>query len=63
MYYTVKQISMRHPGFFEGALRGLIFNEKENGFSSCVCRPPGVRKVLIHEQSFEKWIRSNHQSS
>ena len=63
MYLTVKQTSMRYPAFSESSLRDLIHNEHKNGFSCCVFRPPGMRKVLIYIPSFEAWIRKNHESS
>lgn len=58
-YYTVKEMSMRYPAFPEGSFRWLIFNADKNGFDKCVFRPPSIRKVLIDELEFLKWLKSN----
>lgn len=57
--YTVKEMSMRYPAFPEGSFRWLIFNAHKNGFDKCIVRPPGIRKVLIDELEFLKWLKSN----
>jgi hypothetical protein len=57
--YSVKEMAMRYPAFPEGSLRWLIFNADKNGFDKCVFRPPGIRKVLIDELEFLKWLKSN----
>jgi hypothetical protein len=50
-----RKIPEVYPGAFtEAAVRWLIFNEKENGFSRCVRRLG--RKVLIDLDQFESWI-------
>jgi hypothetical protein len=51
---TVKQLPSHYPAFSEGAIRWLIFNEKENGFNRCVRRIG--RKILIDLNKFESWI-------
>lgn len=45
-----------HPWPPPGGLRYLIFHEKANGFSSCVVRIG--RKVLIDEEAFFAWVKS-----
>lgn len=60
-FYTVKEMSMRYPSFSEGSFRWLIFNADKNGFDKCVFRPPSIRKVLIDELEFLKWLKSNHE--
>lgn len=57
--YSVKEMSMRYPAFPEGSFRWLIFNADKNGFDKCIVRPPGIRKVLIDELEFLKWLKSN----
>ncbi len=52
---TVRTIPNLYPDVFsESSIRWLIFNEKTNGFSSCVRRLG--RKVLIDLDEFESWI-------
>lgn len=51
----VKKIPIIYPdSFTESAVRWLIFNENQNGFSRCVRRIG--RKVLIDLDQFESWI-------
>lgn len=47
-----------HPWPPEGGLRHLIFHEHENGFSDCVVRIG--RRVLIDEERFFAWARSQN---
>lgn len=56
-FYTVKQMSMRHPAFSEPSLRALIFNAEKDGLAPAIVRVK--RKVLIHELMFLRWIRDN----
>jgi len=58
-FYTVKEMAMRYPSFPEGSFRWLIFNADKNGFDKCVVRPPSIRKILIDELEFLKWLKSN----
>ena len=52
---TVKNLPQYYEGAFtQAGIRWLIFNEKSNGFSSCVRRVG--RKVLIDLDAFEHWI-------
>lgn len=52
---SVKQMPFHYSGAFtESSIRWLIFNEKANGFYTCVRRIG--RKVLIDLDEFEKWI-------
>jgi len=55
-FFTVRQLSQKHPAFPEGGLRWLIFNEHQNGFFKCVRRVG--RKVLIEENAFLDWLDS-----
>jgi hypothetical protein len=51
----VKKIPEYYNGAFsEASIRWLIFNEKINGFSKCLCRVG--RKILIDLDNFESWI-------
>ncbi len=54
-YSSVKETAKTYSdAFSEASLRWIIFNEKTNGFSSCVKRIG--RKVLIDLDQFEAWI-------
>jgi hypothetical protein len=53
-FYTVKQIPSYYPAFTESSIRYLIFNQKQNGFDSCI-RKIG-KKILIDADDFENWI-------
>jgi hypothetical protein len=54
---TVKKTAELYPNAItEPAIRWLIFNEKSNGFSTCIRRLG--RKILIDLDSFEHWIDS-----
>lgn len=58
---TPKKLPELYPGVFtEASIRWLIFNEKTNGFCSCVRRVG--RKVLIDLDEFESWIRKQGSS-
>ncbi len=46
--------SAHHPYPTTSALRSLVFNEHQNGFSKCVRRVG--RRVLISERDFFKWL-------
>jgi len=57
----VKKIPELYPGAFsEAAIRWLIFNEDENGFSCCVRRIG--KKVLLDLDQFESWIDEQRRS-
>ncbi len=58
-FYSVREMSMRYPSFPQGSFRWLIFNADTNGFHKCVVRPQGIRKVLIDELEFLKWLKYN----
>jgi len=60
-FYTVKQMTMRYPAFSESSFRSLIFNAKDNGFETCLIRPPGIRRVLIDENKFHAWLKSTDE--
>ncbi len=53
---TTKNIPLKYPdaNITESSIRWLIFNAKENGFSTCVVRMG--RKVLIDLDRFEAWL-------
>lgn len=53
---TVKNVPAKYPdaNFTQSSIRWLIFNAKDNGFSSCIVRIG--RKVLIDLDSFEDWL-------
>ncbi len=53
---TIKNVPSKYPdaNFTESGLRWLVFNAKDNGFSSCIVRIG--RKVLIDLARFENWL-------
>lgn len=53
-FATVKQTAEIYPAITQSGLRWLIFNQKTNGFNSCIRRLG--RKILIDLDLFEKWI-------
>lgn len=53
---TVAQFSKEHPAFSQPCLRHLIFNAKNNGFSSVIRRIGS--KILIDEESFFDWVQA-----
>lgn len=53
-YVTIKQLIKLEPAFKAGGIRSLIFNEKKNGFSSCIRRVG--RKILIDLGEFKKFV-------
>lgn len=57
---TVKQHAEKHPAFSEGALRMYIFHEKQNGLSKSGAIVRIGRKVLIDEEKFFDWVRSQN---
>lgn len=59
---TVKRTAeLYSKALTEPAIRWLIFNEKKNGFSSCIRRIG--RKILIDLDSFENWIDTQGQNA
>ncbi len=61
-FATVKQVAeLYSKALTEPAIRWLIFNEKKNGFSSCIRRIG--RKILIDLDSFENWIDTQGQNT
>jgi len=54
-------MTMRYPAFSESSFRSLIFNAKDNGFETCLIRPPGIRRVLIDENKFHAWLKSTDE--
>jgi len=48
-----------HANFTQSSIRWLLFNSKENGFSSCVVRVG--RRVLIDLDLFESWLDNQSQ--
>lgn len=55
-FIPVAKWNDHHPWPPVGGLRWLIFHEKSNGFSKCVVRVG--RNVLIDEDAFVDWMRS-----
>ncbi|KKM52635.1 hypothetical protein LCGC14_1554730 [marine sediment metagenome] len=55
-YYTVSQLSQKHPAFSIGSLRSIIFNRDKNGFNKVIRRIG--RKILLSEEDFLEWIES-----
>ena len=56
-FSTVEQLAAKYPAFTIGSLRWLLFNREHNGLNSAVVQLG--RKVLIDEQAFIAWLRSN----
>lgn len=57
---TVKETAKIYgSAFTESAIRWLIFNEKENGFSCCVRRIG--KKVVLDLDQFESWVDKQGQ--
>jgi hypothetical protein len=56
---TVNQFTQEHPWPPIGGLRWLIFHEKSNGFHKVVVRIG--RRVLLDEDAFFTWAKSNGQ--
>lgn len=57
-YMTVKQFCENYPAFKTGGIRGLIFNEHENGLAKSGAIVRMGRKVLINSQKFFEWLES-----
>ena len=54
-FYSVKAFVRRHSGCLtEGALRALIFHDKDGFATKCVRRLG--RKVVIDEAAFFQWL-------
>lgn len=58
-FFTVRQLSEEYPAFTVAAIRALIADSEDNGFSVCM-RRIGV-KILINTDEFEKWIEEHKQ--
>ncbi len=56
-FSTVEQMAAKYPSFTVGSLRWLLFNRENNGLATAVVQLG--RKVLIDEQAFVAWLRSN----
>ena len=55
---TVKQFNQRHPAFPEGGLRHRIFHAETNGLLESGVIVRNGRRVLIDEEKFFEWLRS-----
>jgi len=60
---TVRQFSQKHPAFPEGGLRYRIFNSKANGLSQSGAIVRNGRRLLIDEERFFYWLRSDQAAS
>ena len=56
VYLTVNQFCEKHTAFTLGGMRGLIFNEHQNGINKAGAVIRLGRKVLIDEAKFFNWI-------
>jgi hypothetical protein len=61
IYFTVQQFTKHHPGFTNGGMRSLIFNERTNGLSKSGAIVRLGRKVLINKENFFIWIEAQNQ--
>jgi len=60
-FYSVKEFARRHSGCLtEGALRALIFHDRDAFASKCVKRIG--RKVTIDELEFYAWVDQQNRS-
>ena len=57
-YMTVKQFIESYPAFKTGGIRGLIFNEHENGLAKSGAIVRMGRKVLLRPDKFFEWLES-----
>lgn len=60
-FYTIKQISQKHPAFTESSLRYWASNSVNNGFKQCMVRV-GKRKIYIDEEAFFVWLEKQNLS-
>jgi len=60
MYYTIRQMSERHPAFTIKSLENLVYKAEKNGLLPAIKRvgmPDSQRKrVYINELMFLRWI-------
>lgn len=57
---TVKQFPTKHGAFTEPSLRMLIFNGHQNGLAEAGAIVRIGRKVLIDEEKFFDWVKSQN---
>ena len=61
--FTVTQFIQKHPCFTEGGMRFYIFHEHTNGLAQSGAVFRVGRKVLIDEEKFFIWIRTQNAIS
>ena len=57
---TVKQFAEKNPAFPESGLRHLIFYADINGLQASGALLRTGRKILIDDEKFFDWIKSNN---
>jgi len=58
---TVSELSKRHSAFTEASLRWLIFRARDNGLDASGAIVRVGRRLLIDEDLFISWLRSNQK--
>lgn len=58
-FRTVRQIASLNHAFSVASLRWLIFTANQNGLETVGAIIRIGRKVLIHEDKFDQWVRSH----
>jgi hypothetical protein len=58
---TVNQFAEKHPAFTVGALRWMIFNEKDNDLQQSGTVIRLGKRVLISEEKFFSWVDSKQE--
>ena len=59
MKVTVSQLVASRPYMTESAARWLLFNRAQNGLNKAVVKIG--KKVLIDEESFDKWVEEHRE--
>lgn len=62
IYFTVRQLSKRHPAFSNGCLRWLIYNAETNGLEASGALIRIGRKIIIDEALFLGWVKAQAQN-
>ncbi len=60
-YLTVKLFTEKHPSFSSGSLRTLIIGERRNGLAKACAIIRIGRKILIDEQKFFDWVKTQNK--
>jgi hypothetical protein len=58
IYFTVRQLTKRHPAFSDGCLRWLLYNSQTNGLQASGAIIRIGRKIIIDEALFLSWVKA-----